>query len=61
MVLVARLRTSCRRRLAAAGRVLGRTRIFSYLPPGTGFWYENSNGLAQIAVNQGARTASLAF
>ena len=22
-------------------------------PPGAGFWYENSNGLAEIAVNQG--------
>ena len=24
-----------------------------YLPPGAAFWYENSNGLAEIAVNQG--------
>jgi S-adenosylmethionine hydrolase len=22
-------------------------------PPGTAFWYENSNGLVEIAVNQG--------
>jgi S-adenosylmethionine hydrolase len=40
-------------RLAAAGRVLQRARTFSDRPPGTGFWYENSNGLAEIAVNQG--------
>jgi S-adenosylmethionine hydrolase len=26
---------------------------FSDRQPGTAFWYENSNGLAEIAVNQG--------
>ncbi len=40
-------------RLIAAGRVLERARTFSDRPPGTAFWYENSNGLAEIAVNQG--------
>jgi S-adenosylmethionine hydrolase len=40
-------------RLAAAGRVLERARTFSDLPPGVAFWYENSNGLAEIAVNLG--------
>ncbi|QRM36121.1 S-adenosyl-l-methionine hydroxide adenosyltransferase family protein [Microvirga sp. VF16] len=40
-------------RIAAAGRVLERARTFSDLPPGGAFWYENSNGLAEIAVNQG--------
>ena len=40
-------------RLAATGRVLDRARTFSDLPPGAAFWYENSNGLAEIAVNQG--------
>lgn len=40
-------------RLAAAGRILGCARTFSDLPPGAVFWYENSNGLAEIAVNQG--------
>jgi S-adenosylmethionine hydrolase len=40
-------------RLAAAGRVLERARTFSDLPPSMAFWYENSNGLAEIAVNQG--------
>ena len=35
------------------GRVLDRARTFSDLPPGAAFWYENSNGLAEIAVNQG--------
>jgi S-adenosyl-L-methionine hydrolase (adenosine-forming) len=40
-------------RLAAAGRVLKRARTFSDRRPGTAFWYENSNGLAEIAVNLG--------
>jgi S-adenosylmethionine hydrolase len=40
-------------KLAAAGRVLERGRTFSDLPPGAAFWYENSNGLAEIAVNLG--------
>jgi hypothetical protein len=40
-------------RLLVAGRILERARTFSDLPPGAAFWYENSNGLAEIAVNQG--------
>jgi S-adenosylmethionine hydrolase len=40
-------------RLAAGGRELERARTFSDLPPGAAFWYENSNGLAEIAVNLG--------
>jgi S-adenosylmethionine hydrolase len=38
--------------LSLAGRALPRARTFSDQPPGTAFWYENSNGLAEIAVNQ---------
>jgi S-adenosylmethionine hydrolase len=40
-------------RLAAAGRMLEGATTFSDRPPGTAFWYENSNGLAEIAVNRG--------
>jgi S-adenosylmethionine hydrolase len=40
-------------RLVAAGRVLEHARTFSDRSPGAAFWYENSNGLAEIAVNQG--------
>jgi S-adenosylmethionine hydrolase len=40
-------------RLAVAGHVCERARTFSDRPPGTAFWYENSNGLVEIAVNQG--------
>ena len=46
-------------RLAAAGRVLARRRTFSDVPAGEAFWYENSNGLAEIAVNAGRADAAL--
>lgn len=29
------------------------SRTFSDLRPGAAFWYENANGLAEIAINQG--------
>jgi S-adenosylmethionine hydrolase len=35
------------------GNTLRRVRTFSEAPIGTGFWYENSNRLVEIAVNQG--------
>lgn len=35
------------------GRVIERARTFSEVPPGQPFWYENANGLAEIAVNKG--------
>lgn len=40
--------------LRAGGLELGRARTFSDVPPGQAFWYENSSGLAEIAVNGGA-------
>ena len=40
-------------RLATAGRMLESAVTFSDRPPGEAFWYENSNGLVEIAVNQG--------
>jgi S-adenosylmethionine hydrolase len=46
-------------KLAAAGRVLERARTFSGRPPGAAFWYENSNGLAEIAVNSGRADRAL--
>jgi hypothetical protein len=39
--------------LEAAGRRFPRARTFTEVPPGAPFWYENANGLAEIAVNQG--------
>lgn len=46
-------------RLGVAGRVLERARTFSDLPPGGALWYENANGLAEIAVNQGRADRAL--
>lgn len=40
--------------LRVGGESFRRARTFSDVPPGTGFWYENSSGLAEIAVNGGA-------
>jgi hypothetical protein len=40
-------------RLAAANRVLQRAGTFSDLPPDAAFWYENANGLTEIAINLG--------
>lgn len=40
-------------RLVTADRVFAHARTFSDRPPSAAFWYENSNGLAEIAVNLG--------
>jgi len=45
--------------LRAAGRELRRAAGFSDLPRGQPFWYENANGLAEIAVNQGRAAQDL--
>jgi S-adenosyl-L-methionine hydrolase (adenosine-forming) len=45
--------------LVAGGRRISRARTFSAAPPGTLLWYENSNGLAEIAVNQGRADQAL--
>ena len=39
--------------LAVGARRLRRLRTFSDAAPGVAFWYENANGLAEIAVNRG--------
>ena len=46
-------------RLGVAGQALDRARTFSDRPPGAAFWYENANGLAEIAVNQGRADSGL--
>ena len=46
-------RVPARARLAAGGHVLAHAEVFSAVPRGTGFWYVNSNGLVEIAVNAG--------
>lgn len=40
--------------LEASGKPFRRARIFRDVPVGAGFWYGNSLGLAEIAVNQGS-------
>ena len=42
-----------------AGRELARARTFSDLPEGAAFWYENSSGLVEFAVNRGNAAATL--
>jgi S-adenosylmethionine hydrolase len=39
--------------LKVQGRSLARARTFSDVPKGAPFWYENANGLAEIAVSSG--------
>jgi len=46
-------------KLKARGRALGRARTFSDALAGEAFWYENSNGLAEIAVNSGRADTGL--
>ncbi len=50
------------RRLVAKGREMPYARVFAEAAPGAAFWYENSSGLVEIAVNQGnaARELGLA-
>lgn len=43
--------------LEAGGHRVRRGRTFADVPPGTALWYENANGLAEIAVNQGRADA----
>ena len=44
-------------RLCAGGRTIPAARTFSSVAKGEAFWYRNSNGLAEIAVNQGPAAA----
>jgi S-adenosylmethionine hydrolase len=46
-------------RLEVNGRMLSRRRIFSDVPDGEAFWYENANGLAEVAVNRGRSDQAL--
>jgi hypothetical protein len=46
-------------RLMIAGRQVRAARVFSDVPAGEMFWYENSAGLVEIAVNRGSAQALL--
>ena len=45
--------------ITARGKEYTRARTFSSVPLGQRFWYENSLGLVELAVNQGSAAASL--
>lgn len=45
--------------LEVAGRLLPRARVYAEVAEGEVFWYENSIGLAEIAVNRGSAARSL--
>jgi S-adenosyl-L-methionine hydrolase (adenosine-forming) len=46
-------------RLKANGHIVERARVFADAPQGAALWYENSNGLAEIAVNLGRADEAL--
>jgi S-adenosylmethionine hydrolase len=46
-------------RLSAGGQVVAHAEVFSAVPLGTAFWYVNSNGLVEIAVNAGRADQAL--
>ena len=50
---------SAEQAIRAGGEVLKYARVFSEVPPGAAFWYENANGLVEIAVNGGSAAARL--
>ncbi len=45
--------------LVSSGRRVAHARTFADVPPGTAFWYQNANGLVEIAVNLGRADRSL--
>jgi S-adenosyl-L-methionine hydrolase (adenosine-forming) len=45
--------------IRARDQVLARARTFGEVPVGQAFWYENANGLVEIAVNQGSAAQQL--
>ena len=45
--------------IRAGGEILAGARTFSEVPVGQAFWYENANGLVEIAINQGSAAQQL--
>ena len=50
---------SAAQHLRAGGEVVKYARVFSESPAGAPFWYENANGLAEIAINRGNAATTL--
>ncbi|MEK7322629.1 MAG: SAM-dependent chlorinase/fluorinase [Pseudomonadota bacterium] len=48
-------------RVQVRGASIGRARTYSAVPLGAAFWYENANGLVEIAINQGRADQALAL
>jgi hypothetical protein len=46
-------------RLVVHGRELAHARVFADAAPGAAFWYENSSGLVEVAVNHGSAAREL--
>ncbi|MBI3707322.1 MAG: SAM-dependent chlorinase/fluorinase, partial [Proteobacteria bacterium] len=46
-------------RIVVGGHRLEPARTFADVPAGAPFWYENANGLVEIAVNRGRADATL--
>lgn len=46
-------------RLVAGSRELAHARVFADAEPGSAFWYENSSGLVEVAVNRGSAAREL--
>ena len=46
-------------RLRAGGHTIAHAPTFSAMPSGEAFWYVNSNGLVEIAVNTGRADQTL--
>src|SRR6266704_3112810 len=46
-------------KLVVNGESVGRARVFSDVPEGQALWYENSQGLVEIAVNRGTAAEKL--
>lgn len=45
--------------ISVSGRIVRRAQKFADAPPGEAFWYENANGLVEIAVNRGGADSAL--
>ena len=54
MTGVRAMSVDCRDELIVSGRVLRHARTFGEVLEGEAFWYENANGLVEIAVNRGS-------
>ena len=53
------VRLDRQRRIRAGDRQIAYARTFCEVPPGRAFWYENSFGLVELAINQGDARGAL--